>query len=199
MTIYTWSAGTASWDALDTWSPTGTPNATTDQADITNPGAYAITVEAQQTYLLGALVLNAVGAVLEVQGTLDSTVPTGFGTSQWTPLPSLTAGGPRSSPPPRCGAGRTARQASRYRRAQRCWSWNCMAHRYPVAPALQAPGGLTGFEPKLNALVPRTPAVPLQPGTARLRTSPGSGRARAHVFVLWPRSSATPGSPGVQS
>ena len=72
MTTYTWGTVSGSWNSSN-WTPSGFPNASTDQADITSAGTYTITVAAGQTYQLDALVLDDANATLEIDGTLDFT------------------------------------------------------------------------------------------------------------------------------
>src|SRR5271165_2626211 len=72
MTTYTWGTVSGSWNSSN-WTPSGYPNASTDQADITSAGTYTVTVATGQTYQLDALVLDDANATLQVDGTLNFT------------------------------------------------------------------------------------------------------------------------------
>jgi hypothetical protein len=70
MTLYVWGSNSDFWSSRTDWTPTGTPNAVTDEAEFTTPGSYTVTVDPSQESLLDALVLDDPDAELDVRGTL---------------------------------------------------------------------------------------------------------------------------------
>jgi len=70
MSASDWMGGSGDWSDAAHWSG-GEPNSTDARADIAAPGTYTVTVSADDTIAADQVSLDAVGATLQVDGTLD--------------------------------------------------------------------------------------------------------------------------------
>ncbi len=71
MATFSWSGVTGNWGVAGNWQPSGIPNAPADDAFITTPGAYAVTIESAASYALNLLSLGNAAGTVDVQGTLS--------------------------------------------------------------------------------------------------------------------------------